>query len=101
MPAARFYVSVFKGSKITSVDPMSVAFELAGQPLIALNGGPHYKLTPAFSLFVSVKTQPEVDELWQRLTADGGREVVRRHGLDPRGAVGDRLRAGVLARKCA
>ena len=41
---------------------------------MALNGGPNYALTPAFSLFVSCETQAEVDELWEKLTA-GGSEV--------------------------
>ena len=38
--AAKFYTSIFKNSKITSVSPMSATFELAGQKFIALNGGP-------------------------------------------------------------
>lgn len=69
--AARFYVSIFKGSKILSASPMSVEFNLAGQDFYALNGGPSYKLTPAFSMFVSVKTQKEVDHLWKTLTKGG------------------------------
>jgi predicted 3-demethylubiquinone-9 3-methyltransferase (glyoxalase superfamily) len=72
--AAEFYVSLFQGSKIVSTNPMGCEFELAGQRVMALNGGPAYKLTPAFSLFVSVETQAQVDELWSRLTADGGQE---------------------------
>ena len=71
--AARFYVSIFKGSKIVSASPMSVEFNLAGQDFYALNGGPTYKLTPAYSMFVTVKTQKQVDELWARLT-EGGEE---------------------------
>jgi predicted 3-demethylubiquinone-9 3-methyltransferase (glyoxalase superfamily) len=72
--AARFYVSIFKGSKIVSASPMSVEFNLAGQDFYALNGGPTYKLTPAYSMFVSVKTQEEVDFLWETFTKDGGEE---------------------------
>lgn len=45
-----------------------------GQRFMALNGGPHFKFTPAISLFVDCKDQAEVDELWKRLTADGGEE---------------------------
>jgi predicted 3-demethylubiquinone-9 3-methyltransferase (glyoxalase superfamily) len=82
--AASFYVSVFKNSKIVSVSrygdagpgpkgtAMSVTFELEGQPFYALNGGPHYKFTPAISLFVNCETQQEVDTLWDKL-CDGGR----------------------------
>ena len=79
--AARFYVSIFKNSKILSDDGAddeaadgrvsSVRFQLDGQELIAFNGGPHFKFTEAISLFVNCETQAEVDELWERLS-DGG-----------------------------
>jgi predicted 3-demethylubiquinone-9 3-methyltransferase (glyoxalase superfamily) len=69
--AARFYTSIFKNSKITSVNPMTVAFELEGQPFIALNGGPQFKFTEAVSFFVSCETQAEIDYFWEKL-ADGG-----------------------------
>jgi predicted 3-demethylubiquinone-9 3-methyltransferase (glyoxalase superfamily) len=52
---------------------MTVAFELAGHKLTALNGGPHYKLTPAVSLVVSCETQDEIDHYWDTLLADGGK----------------------------
>ena len=69
--AARFYVSLFKNSKIVDASRMTVTFELDGQRLIALNGGPHYSLTPAISLFVNCETQQEVDELWEKLSEGG------------------------------
>jgi predicted 3-demethylubiquinone-9 3-methyltransferase (glyoxalase superfamily) len=77
--AAEFYVSVFKNSKIVSLmgpkgQAMSVTFELEGQQFYALNGGPQHSFTPAISLFVSCETQAEVDDLWQKLLAGGGRE---------------------------
>jgi predicted 3-demethylubiquinone-9 3-methyltransferase (glyoxalase superfamily) len=95
--AVQFYVSIFEDSKITDVSrygdgmplpkgtAMSINFQLDGRDFIALNGGPTYKLTPAFSIFVSVETQQEVDRLWERLTA-GGKEqpcgwLVDRFGL--------------------
>lgn len=53
---------------------MMVTFTLAGQAFMALNGGPQFTFTPAVSLFVSVKTQRQVDELWARLTEGGGEE---------------------------
>jgi predicted 3-demethylubiquinone-9 3-methyltransferase (glyoxalase superfamily) len=53
---------------------ISVTFNLDGQELIALNGGPHYSFTPAISLFVRCETQQEVDELWEKL-CDGGEPV--------------------------
>jgi predicted 3-demethylubiquinone-9 3-methyltransferase (glyoxalase superfamily) len=83
--AANFYVSLFKNSKIGKVvrypegapapkgSVMSVTFELDGQEFYALNGGSHYKFTPAISLFVNCETQQEVDELWEKLS-EGGRK---------------------------
>ena len=78
--AARFYVSVFKNSKIVKVMPgpqgtaMGVTFQLEGQEFYALNGGPQFKFTPAISLFVNCETQQEVDELWKKLSASGSDE---------------------------
>ncbi len=54
---------------------MTVEFQLEGQDFIALNGGPHFKFTEAISFVVSCKTQAEVDYYWNKLTADGGKEV--------------------------
>jgi predicted 3-demethylubiquinone-9 3-methyltransferase (glyoxalase superfamily) len=83
--AANFYVSIFKNSKIGNISrygeagpgpkgsAMGVAFQLEGQEFYALNGGPHFKFTPAISLFVNCETQEEVDELWAKLSA-GGRQ---------------------------
>lgn len=84
--AAKFYVSVFKNSKVTNVthygeggpgEPgsvMTVSFELDGQEFTALNGGPQYKFTHAVSFMVSCKTQDEVDYYWSKLS-EGGEEV--------------------------
>ncbi len=79
--AARLYVSIFKNSKIVEVTPggpngkpLTVAFEIEGQPVIALNAGPQFKLNEAFSFFVRCKDQSEVDGLWAKLTANGGEE---------------------------
>ena len=69
--AAQFYIAIFKNSKLTSVSPMMVTFELEGQPFMALNGGPTFRFSEAISLFVSCETQPEVDELWDKLSAGG------------------------------
>ena len=72
--AARFYVAVFKkGSRVTSTSPMSVTFELEGQPFIALNGGPQYRFTEAVSFQIPCADQTEVDRLWTALS-DGGSE---------------------------
>lgn len=83
--AMNLYVSVFKNSKVLNVTRygdagpgpkgtvMSATFQLEGQDFYALNGGPHYKFTPAISLFVSCNTQEEVDDLWEKLS-DGNYE---------------------------
>jgi len=77
--AIAFYQSVFPASKVLSTMPgpdgtiMGATFELEGQRFMALNGGPHYKFTPAISMFVNCKTQAEVDDLWGKL-GDGGRK---------------------------
>lgn len=69
--AAKFYISIFKNSRITSVTPMIVTFELDGQPLMALNGGPAFEFNEALSLYVNCDSQQEVDELWDKLSRGG------------------------------
>jgi predicted 3-demethylubiquinone-9 3-methyltransferase (glyoxalase superfamily) len=72
-----FYVSVFKDSKVISVNRNDdgkvfyVSFQLEGQDFFGLNGGPHFKFTEAISFFVDCKAQEEVDELWEKLSAGG------------------------------
>lgn len=75
--AMNFYTSVFKRSKVTSINRalgkvMSVQFELEGQEFMALNAGPQFPFTEAISFFVGCETQEEIDELWAKLTEDGG-----------------------------
>jgi len=78
--AMNFYVSIFKNSTVLGVTPgpngiaQSVTFELEGQEFIALNAGPQFKFNEAISFFVNCETQAEVDELWDKLTAEGGEE---------------------------
>jgi predicted 3-demethylubiquinone-9 3-methyltransferase (glyoxalase superfamily) len=75
--AAVYYTSIFKNSKITSKMPgpngtvMGVTFFLEGQEFQALNGGPLFKFTEAISLFVKAESQPEIDELWEKLSEGG------------------------------
>ena len=70
--AARFYVSVFKNTRILSVSPMTVAFEIDGQKVLGLNGGPNYKLNEAFSFQIDCQDQAEVDYFWEALLSGGG-----------------------------
>jgi predicted 3-demethylubiquinone-9 3-methyltransferase (glyoxalase superfamily) len=72
--AANFYVSLFKNSRVLYANPMTVSFQLEGQPFYALNGGPQYHFTPAISLFVNCETQAEVDTLWDKLSAGGKKD---------------------------
>jgi predicted 3-demethylubiquinone-9 3-methyltransferase (glyoxalase superfamily) len=85
--AAKFYVSIFKNSKVGSVarygeegakvsgrpkgTVMTVTFQLDGQEFMALNGGPMFKFTEAISFIVNCKTQQEVDEFWEKLSKGG------------------------------
>jgi len=81
--AMNFYTSIFRNSKILSVarygeagpgpagSVMTASFEIEGQEFTALNGGPQYKFTEAISFVVNCKTQKEVDELWEKLSAGG------------------------------
>jgi predicted 3-demethylubiquinone-9 3-methyltransferase (glyoxalase superfamily) len=81
--AANYYVSIFKNSKLGRVSRygegapapkgtvMSVTFELEGQQFMALNGGPLFQFTPAISFYVDCRSQQEVDELWEKLSAGG------------------------------
>ena len=85
--AVKFYTSIFKSSKTGKLarypegspgpvgTVMTLEFEIEGQQFIALNGGPHFKFTEAISLVVNCDTQKEIDDYWQKLTADGGKEV--------------------------
>jgi predicted 3-demethylubiquinone-9 3-methyltransferase (glyoxalase superfamily) len=85
--AAKFYVSVFKNSKVKQIthytgeelperkgQVMTVSFELDGQEFTALNGGP-FKFTEAVSFVINCDTQEEIDYYWEKLTTDGGKEV--------------------------
>src|SRR5258706_10556324 len=84
--AARFYVSIFKNSKLGAISRygdagpgpkgtvMVAAFQLDGQEFMALNGGPRFKFSPAVSFVVNCKTQEEVDEFWEKLS-EGGEKV--------------------------
>jgi len=83
--AARFYTDVFEDGRILTVthyteggpgpagQVMTVDFELSGQRVVALNGGPKFQFTEAVSMLVTCDSQDEVDRLWDRLT-EGGEE---------------------------
>lgn len=70
--AADHYHSIFKDSKITSENSMVVIFEVKDFKFMLLNGGPHYKFTPANSYVIECETQEEIDHYWNKL-GEGGR----------------------------
>jgi predicted 3-demethylubiquinone-9 3-methyltransferase (glyoxalase superfamily) len=69
--AAEFYCSIFPASKITAENPMVVRWELNGNQFMGLNGGPHYKFSPANSYVIECETQEEIDHYWDKL-GEGG-----------------------------
>ncbi|MEO5955717.1 MAG: VOC family protein [Nitrospiraceae bacterium] len=85
--AATFYVSTFKNAKLGPItrygtsgaevsgkpagSVMTATFEIAGQEFVALNGGPLFKFTEAFSFVVNCETQEEIDEMWEKLSEGG------------------------------
>jgi predicted 3-demethylubiquinone-9 3-methyltransferase (glyoxalase superfamily) len=85
--AMNFYVSIFKNSKKGKLTRygdagpgpkgtvMTALFQLDGQEFIALNGGAQFKFSQAVSFVVNCKTQKELDELWEKLSAGGEQQV--------------------------
>lgn len=85
--AAKFYVSIFKNSRMgllthygeagaqVSGRPkgsvMTVTFEIENQEFVALNGGPVFKFSEAVSFMVKCETQAEIDEMWDKLSHGG------------------------------
>ena len=87
LEAAKFYSSVFENSKIGRImhygassaeasgqeegSILTVEFELEGQRIIGLNGGPAFDFTPALSFFVWCESEEEIDDLWKKLSKCG------------------------------
>jgi predicted 3-demethylubiquinone-9 3-methyltransferase (glyoxalase superfamily) len=85
--AAKFYVSIFKNSRIKHISRygeagkefhgkpvgsvMVVSFEINGQEFTALNGGPQFKISEAVSFQVMCESQQEVDYYWEKLSEGG------------------------------
>ncbi|MEQ1877918.1 MAG: VOC family protein, partial [Bdellovibrionia bacterium] len=85
--AAQFYVSLFKNSKVGRIarygqsgsevsgqkkgSVMTAEFDIDGQHFMGLNGGDHYKFSPAASLMVWCKDETEIDGLWAKLKQGG------------------------------
>jgi predicted 3-demethylubiquinone-9 3-methyltransferase (glyoxalase superfamily) len=83
--ALNFYLSIFKNAKAGVISRygdagpgpkgtvMTATLTIDGQEFIMLNGGPQFKFTPAISFVVNCKTQAEIDELWEKLSAGGAK----------------------------
>ena len=84
--AVAHYLTIFPNSRVVSTTRygdfapgrngavMTILFEIDGQQILALNGGPQFKFTPALSLIVNCDDQAEIDSLWDKL-AEGGEHV--------------------------
>ncbi len=85
--AANFYTGIFPDSHIDDNwiaptdtpgnkqgEEIVVNFKIFGRPFIALNGGPQFTFSEAFSLQIPCRDQQEIDHYWEILTADGGQE---------------------------
>jgi predicted 3-demethylubiquinone-9 3-methyltransferase (glyoxalase superfamily) len=89
--AVKFYISIFKNSKIGKVTRygkegyeihrmpegtvMTIDFEIEGQKFVALNGGPMFKFNEAISFQVNCKDQKEVDYYWENLSEGGDKNA--------------------------
>ncbi|HEY3331032.1 MAG TPA: VOC family protein [Capsulimonadaceae bacterium] len=81
--AARFYAETFDGAKLGNIthygktdravegSVLTAEFEINGLSFVGLNGGSHFKLTPAVSFMITCDTQEQIDRYWDKLT-DGG-----------------------------
>jgi predicted 3-demethylubiquinone-9 3-methyltransferase (glyoxalase superfamily) len=77
---AKFYTSVFKGSKIKNKTTLNntpsgtvevVSIELLGHEFTIMAAGPLFKFTPAVSFLVGCNAKEEVDALWENLSRGG------------------------------
>ena len=97
--AARFYTSIFPGSRVDRVTPLPaespsgpagsvsvVEFTLFGQPFMAMSAGLHHDFNDAISFIVNCDDQAELDRYWNALLQGGGRPqacgwLIDRYGL--------------------
>jgi len=85
--AARFYAATFPDTKVTAVqkapsdfpggkqgDVLTVEFTVLGIPCMAINGGPAFKQSEAFSFQIATDDQEETDRYWNAIVGNGGEE---------------------------
>jgi len=83
--AVKQYSSIFGNVKVLEVSHygeampqhkgkvLTIRFEIEGQELLALNGGPQFTFSEAVSLSVNCADQREVDRLWDQLSEGGSK----------------------------
>ncbi len=85
--AAEFYAATFPDSKVIAVskapsdfpdgkegDVLVVSFTVCGIPCMAINGGPTFKQSEAFSFVINTEDQEETDKYWNAIVGNGGQE---------------------------
>ena len=111
--AVKFYTSIFKKSKIRKIaryteegyeihgrpagTVMTIEFELNGQTITALNGGPVFKFNEAISFQVNCKTQEELDYYWKKLSKGGDEKAQQCGWLKDKYGVSWQIVPSVLA----
>ena len=87
LSAAEFYAATFPDSKVTAVrrapsdfpdgkegDVLTVEFTVCGIPCVAINGGPTFTQSEAFSFQIATDDQEETDRYWNAIVGNGGEE---------------------------
>jgi predicted 3-demethylubiquinone-9 3-methyltransferase (glyoxalase superfamily) len=87
LDAARFYAATFPDTEVTAVhrapgdfpsgregDILTVEFTVFGIPCVAINGGPTFSQSEAFSFQIATDTQEETDRYWNAIVNNGGQE---------------------------
>ena len=85
--AAKFYAATFPDSKVGAVQHapsdfpdgkagqvLTVEFTVIGIPCVAINGGPTFKQSEAFSFQIATDDQAETDKYWNAIVENGGKE---------------------------
>ena len=72
--AAEWYISIFENSEIITDNGLVVIFKLKGTKFMALNGGPEFQFNESISMVVNCESQEEVDNYWDALISNGGKE---------------------------
>ena len=85
--AAAFYAATFPDSSVGAIQRapsdfpggkagqvLTVEFTVVGISCIAINGGPMFKQSEAFSFQIMTEDQAETDKYWNAIVGNGGQE---------------------------